>query len=97
MSGRKYWPFALVLIILITSINFISLRKEKRSMDVTVNSKGIPEHGLFLIGPTESLFEKNLSAAQRERSSEFSQSAKLLSAVVRNGELLQCGTAAGNR
>jgi hypothetical protein len=75
---------ALVLIILITSINFISLRKEKRSMDVTVNSKGIPEHGLFLIGPTESLFEKNLSAAQRERSSEFSQSAKLLSAVVMN-------------
>lgn len=84
MSIRKYWLFAFVLIILITSVNLISPRTRKHSMNVRVSSRGIPEHGLLLIGPTDLSFKENLSAALGESSDEISETAKLLSAVVMN-------------
>lgn len=82
MSIRRYWLFPFVLIILITSVSFISPSIRKHSMNVSVRSKGIPEYGLFLIGPADPLFEKNISAALSN--TEISETEKLLSAFVMN-------------
>jgi hypothetical protein len=74
----------LILITLITSVNFISPRGRKNSMHVTVTSKGVPEQGLFLVGPSDVSFAKHLSAALADESSKIPDTAKLLSVFVEN-------------
>ena len=84
MSIRKYWPFGFVLIILITSANFISPRTLKHSMKVRVASKGIPEHGLALIGPADSSFKNSLTAALGRSNAGISETESLFSVFVMN-------------
>ena len=84
MRIKKYWIFAFLLIILATSTNFISPREGKQPMNVRVSSKGIPEHGLSLIGPTDPSFETHLSTALGDTSAGISKNAKLLSTVIMN-------------
>jgi hypothetical protein len=84
MSIRKYWPLAFVLIILFTSANFISLRALKHSMKVKVTSKGIPEHGLALIGPADSSFKNSLAAALGRSTDGISETESLLSVLLMN-------------
>lgn len=84
MSIRKYWPFAFVLITLITSANFITPRNVKHSMKVRVTSKGIPEYGLALIGPADSSFKNSLAAALGRSNSEISEEERMFSVFVRN-------------
>lgn len=80
---RRYWPLALILVIL-TSISFISHAKRNRLVDITVTVKGIPEHGLILIGRGDPSFEQDLSSARPDRGRELPQAAKVLTAVLAN-------------
>src|SRR6185369_4668504 len=82
MGTRRYWLFPFILIILIASASFILPNTRKRSVDITVISKGIPSHGVLLLASGDPSFEKNLSAALSN--ADISETEKLLSAFVIN-------------